>query len=351
MMLFRRSGLSALLLISVSVLITGCSDDGPKPVLDLTGVDGPSDAAVDSATDMPSDASVDANVEQGVDAAKDAASDATPTDASGEATVDASLDAAAPKEAGFPDGSGLKPSVWGYITRSAALGLDGKGTIYIGLYLRGLPPPAFQVASTSVVADLSAPGAKVRYELFNAAPGDYDVWGFLDDNGNAFPLLPTADAGDLLPAKVKPVKVGATPVQVDVDFDLLAGGLADGGQSDAIASLGILRGKIRSTAKHVHDGKGNIYISLHSALPPAGQILATQINAGDLSSQFSAEPYFLSGVKAGRYYLSVYMDDNNNVNIFAPGPDKTDLIHSKPIQVRVVAGTITTQDIALDSVK
>ena len=93
----------------------------------------------------------------------------------------------------------------------AAGSFDDTNRPFLSCSIRSAIPPTsvlttqspHAIASTTVTADLSAPGAKVKYELFNASLGDYDVWGFLDDNGNAFPLLPMADAGDLLPSKVK----------------------------------------------------------------------------------------------------------------------------------------------------
>lgn len=338
----RALAMIVLLLLPVA---GACSDDGVSPDTGVDGtlpdapgvdlaVDAPGDLAVDVAADAAGDSSAD---DQGADAATDSAADLGP--------VDGGPDAAAPDLG--------SPQIWGYVSRSVAPMLDGKGDLYIGLYNPIFPPPAFQVGGTIVKkANLSKVGSKVMYSIHNAQPGKWKIWAFLDDNSNAVAIpWPFSDGFDLVTNIAKPVTVttGGTTQKIDLVLDKLMG-FSDAGVGDGM-TLTALKGKISSTAKYLGDGKGNIHVSLHNKVPPAGQINATTINSSDLSSPYAFELYYLVGVTQGNYYLRVFLDDNNNFNFLAPGPDKGDLIHSKPIQVHVVNKVVNVQDVVLDATK
>jgi uncharacterized protein (DUF2141 family) len=332
MRLSRGALLGSILLLG---LATGCSDDGgpvdsgPRP--ERRRDRGP-EAALDLALDLPGD--------QGSDLAPGA--DAKP-DVPG--TPDKSL----PDK---PVGDGNIPFLSGYVTRTATPVGDGKGELYVGLYLAPFP---IQMAGTQVTADLSVAGNKVKYEIWSAPPqGTYSLIAFLDDNGNAtpFPFL-VADPGDLTVSQPVAITVAASPKpqQLDLVLDKVEGVVAGDGGPDGQAKVGSLKGKVTASASPSGDGKGTLYVAVHSQLPPAGAMTSTLINNADLSSPYASETYFLTGLPPGNYYLYVYLDDNMNFNLFAPGPDKGDLIHGKPIQLHIVGGVMNTQDAVLDQAK
>jgi len=122
--------------------------------------------------------------------------------------------------------------------------------------------------------------------------------------------------------------------------------------TDAGSSAGALKGKITAKVAPALDGKGAVWISLHNKVPPAGLVgSATWLPGGDLSSPFASEAYYLPDLKAGQYYLRVFLDDNSNAGLLNTNPSKNDMIHSKAIQVHVSSGVVTVHDVVLDSVK
>ncbi len=269
--------------------------------------------------------------------------------AAGDLRRDALGDKAQPDK---PQGDGNIPWLSGYVTRTAAPLGDGKGELYVGIYLAPFP---FQIGGTQTTADFSTAGAKVKYEIWSPPPqGTYTLVAFLDDNSNAtpFPFL-GADPGDLTMSAPIALTIGASPKpqQLDLVLDKVEGVVGGDGGPDGKATVGSLKGKVSASIAAAGDGKGTLYVSLHSQLPPAGVSASTLINNADLSSPYGSESYFLTGIPPGNYYLYVYLDDNLNFNPFSPGPDKGDLVHSKPIQVHIVAGVMNTQDAVLDQVK
>jgi len=326
----------AVLLGSLAVLgLCACSDDGTPvdsgPRRERVGLDRGPEASPDLAVDLTLD-QTNADLPTGSDAKLDV-----------------------PSDKGLPDkpqGDGNIPWLSGYVSRTVAPLGDGKGELYVAIYLAPFP---FQIGGTQLTADLSAAGAKVKYEIWSAPPqGTYSLVAFLDDNNNAtpFPFL-VADPGDLTMSQGAVLTVGANPApqQMDLVLNKVEGVVSGDGGPDGIATVGSLKGKVTATAAPSGDGKGTLYVSLHSQVPPAGAETSTLINNADLSSPYTSETYFLTGLPPGNYYLYVYLDDNLNFNPFAPGPDKGDLVHSKPIQVHIVAGAMNTQDAVLDQVK
>jgi len=314
----------------------GCSDSGPAKdaSVDRKLVDRGVDAAADLSADLVADLS-----------GADGKGESKPGDLRLEAkVVDAKADAKAKDLAGDVSQAPLH----GVVTRSVAPMGDGKGILYIGVYIIGLP---LQVAGTNLTVDLSQPGSQVSYDLWGAPAGNYNIIAFLDDNGNAtpFPLL-VADAGDLGMSKPLTVAITGASQQVDLVLDKVEGAPVDGGVGDA-ATIGALKGKVTSSVTPSGDGKGALYVSIHTAVPPAGLVTSTVVGNADLSSPYSSETYFLGSVPAGSYYLQVWLDDNSNYNIFAPGPDKGDLVQAKPQQLHIDGGLINVQDVVLDKVQ
>lgn len=322
--------------VSTLLVLGACSDDTSP--LD-TGIQ---DSVVPD-SNVTLDAGTDA-IDLAVDAPVDAPAIQDGPASEGGTGVDLGQDSS-PVDVGpdGPVGDMGTPSVYGTITRTVAPLLDGKGTIQIGLY--GLFPTP--VAGTVINADLSQPGASVTYKIYNAPAGTFSLFAFLDDNNNAMPLFPAADAVDLVMSKPisLTISAGASMMQ-NIVLDKVQG-MSDAG----MGPMGALKGKVTTSATPAGDGKGPIYISLHSQLPPAGQVAMAQVNAADLSSPYSSELYYIGNVPAGNYYLDAFLDDNANANFLFPGSDKDDMILSKPIQVHIVTGTINVHDIVLDLVK
>ena len=313
----------------------GCSDDatpvdtGPQPDVTLAdlGGDAPGDQGLDAKGDSGQDQAVDAP-------ASDAGADLPPADV------------------GQPDlpVADMGPfNLSGIITRSVAPVLDAKGDIHVGLSI--FPPPAvFKLAGIVIKgAHLPSTSTQVSYAM-NAPPGTYWIYAFLDDNSNVTTFPPPApDAVDLASSKVLQIKVVAgQPLKVDIVLDTLGGfAITDGG----VVTPTALKGTVKASVSPVLDGKGKLMVSLHSQLPPKGQVAQSALNNADLSSPFALEMYYLGNLSAGQYYLRVFLDDNNNANPFALAPDKGDLVHSSAIQVHVLNGTINTHDVVLDQVQ
>lgn len=334
----------ALAILLAATLCAGCSDDNATP--DGPVADRGAEAGLDGALDQASDSGPR---EGGAgDAAQDAPIDGAREASASDGSVDAGKKDAALKD-GPPQDAGF-PTVWGYVSRSAVPVLDAKGEVYIGLFSALFPPPLFPVASTVLKgAHLAQTTTKIKYTLYNVPSGTYQLYAFLDDNSNvvAFPG-PMPDAPDLAMSSTKTVTVAAgTAQQVDIVLNTVQGTGYDGGTT----SLGALKGTITTSATPTLDGKGTIYVSLHTQVPPAGQVAGTSMNNTDLSSPYAQELYYLAGLQPGSYYLRVFLDDNGNANVFAPTPDKGDLIHSKNLQVHVVGGALGVHDVILDQVK
>jgi hypothetical protein len=247
------------------------------------------------------------------------------------------------------DGPSQPPTLWGYVTLGITPALDGKGPLYIGLHGGFFPPPLLPVAQVVIQADLLAPGSKVKYEFVGVANDNYTVFAFLDDNANALPILAAPDQGDLVQTVLPKVALTGVPIQQDLVLDQVEGnvpGLTDAG----VVSNGSVKGTIRASAAPSIDGKGVVYISLYDQPPPTKQppLAQTNLPAGDLSSPFKSEPYYLANLAPGNYYLRVFLDDNNSVNFLALGPDKGDMVHSAEIPVRVEPGQLAAVDVVLD---
>lgn len=250
------------------------------------------------------------------------------------------------------DGPTGNLAVWGYATASALPVLDGKGTLYLGLY-GAIPPPLFPAAQVSIPADVSAPGASVKFEFYDVPAGQYQLWGFLDDNGNAIPVLAAPDPGDLTTQSVITATVTTSPVQQDIVLDEVMGAtFPDGGAVDgSVPTLGALNGEITAAAIGPGDGKGAVYLSLHTQLPPAGKIAMATVGNADLSASYKKAHYLFADIGPGKFYLRAFLDDNANVDIFfGPEPDSGDLVHSAPIPLHIVGGQLNSQNIELNSV-
>lgn len=317
---------SVLLILGLSLAVGGCSDENKPPDgKDLAVTD--QSLTADGTVDAPKDSAVDKVLN--LDGLKDGARD--------QAQGDVARDMIS-----GPDGP--PPILSGTITRTVTPIFDGRGTIYVGI-MNALVDPPTKLAG----ADLSQPGSSVRYAIYNAVPGDYELWAFLDDNGNAGPFL-FADPGDLVTSAVINITIGTTPMVHDLVLDQVQGAAADAGVGEAAMAIGSIRGKITRSVAPLLDGGGTLYITLHASLPPGDQVAVTSMAAVDLSSPYASETYFLGSVAPGKYYLQAFLDDNDNAFLFTPAPDKDDLSHSKPVQVHVVGGVVNEQDVVLDMV-
>jgi hypothetical protein len=277
---------------ALMVLQGACSDDT---------------TTVDATTDGQSisDAYVDMSVEDmAVETAQDQALSDLEGDMASDDAADGASDATTPDATsdGPPPDGGL-PTVWGYISRSVSPLLDGKGDIYVGLYL-------------------------------------YFLFAFLDDNRSAT-LFPSAlpDAGDLVLSVFQEVTVGTSgATQMDLVLDKIQGD----GQG--------LMGQVNASVNPSLDGKGNLNISLHITPPPSPSQVKIVMKDVDLSSPYASETYIINAVP-GNYYLNIFLDDNNSVSPFVPGSDKGDLVHTNTIQVHIVQGKLSVQDVLLNQVK
>lgn len=324
----------------LALTLVACSDDATSPDAHKPPDTGPGiEASVDLSQDLASDLATDAPADLAAD--QPGQETAPPTEGGVDLPPGLDLAADGPVDAGAV-------AITGIVSRTAVPVLDGKGTLYVAVY--NLLFPMFPVGTAVIQnADMSAATAKISYTIYNVPPGTYNLGAFLDDNLNAaFPFL-TPDGPDLVvsaPVQVT-VTAGATTTQ-DLVLDKLQGGTADGG----LGTNGALKGTISASVTPALDGKGNLYISLHTQVPPAGQVGSTALNNADLSSPYATETYFLGPLTPGQYYLRVFLDDNLNFDIFFnPGPDKNDLVHTNPIQVHVVAGTVNVHDVVLDKVQ
>jgi hypothetical protein len=323
----------------VLVALAGCSDDGGSTV--DTGPKPDQAVVPDQTADTAQDLVIDVVDDVGSDQAADAVTEAATPDLG-------------PADVGPPDGpvaDAAPVAFTGTISRSVEPILDAKGNVYIGLFI--LPPPApIQFGGTVVTGvHLPTPSTKVSYAL-PAGPGTYWLYAFLDDNSNAVPFpIAMPDAVDIGMSQAVQVKVVAgQPQKLDIVLDKLGGYMPtpDGG----MGTLGALTVTVKTSVSPSLDGKGGIWLSLHSQPPPAGLVGQPILHAqADLSSPFLQELCYMGSLQPGKYYLRVFLDDNSNVNTFAVKPDSGDMIHSQPIQVHVTAGTITNHNVVLDKVQ
>ncbi len=315
--------------------------------------------AVDSGSDL---SAKDGGKEAGADAAGDAAKADAGADLAQKAEAGADLaqkeaspgDLAAPDKKKTPPDAASLAVVWGYISRKALPLNDGKGDIHVSVaQIIAFPFPPIQMASGIVKhADLSKPGSKVKYEITSSLStlnGKYQITAWMDDNNNAWSPLPIATTGDLITSKPVNITVSSSstsPVKADLVLDKVQVVAGDAGIGTA------LKGKITATTAPAADGKGNMLMALYSKVPPAGLASTPEVLVNvDLSSTYGSEAYFLTGVKPGKYYLRVFMDDNTNASLAVPKPDKGDMIHSKAIQVHVVSGQTNVADVVLDALQ
>ena len=351
-----------LALAGTAAIWTGCDDDsGPS-------ADGGHDAALDAKADgakkdgakkdgvkqdgVKQDGNGDS---QGADGKKDISS----TDSAGDSAADASSDGKGHDGASDSSASDSKakpdlgtPILEGYVTRSVTPVNDGKGTLHILLQKPSFPFP-INVASVDIKhADLSKPGAKVKYTLHSTTTsGKALLSAWMDDNNNIWLPFPMAQEGDLVMSKAVSVTLGGPgkTVKQNLVLDKLQSGAAtDGGPSFG----GVIKGKIRAKVAPSGDGKGNVIVALMKpGTPPTLYGQPTFLIDADLSSPFTSEAYYFSGVMPGQYLLSVFLDDNSNASFITPVPDKGDMVLSKKVAVHVSASSVTVQDLLLDAIK
>lgn len=337
------------ILLSSSI---GCSDDGAPVTPDTVAVDATVDAGGDLAPDQGQDTSTDLPLD---DSEVD---QSAPQEAGTDSTVDASADG--PGSDAIPDLFPSNKSIYGQVRLPHSPGLDGRGTLYVGIYQALVPPPFFPAQDMISIAnaDLSHPQLTVPYS-FTVRPqaGTYLLYAFLDDNDNAsntlFFIVP--DAGDTVVSEAIVLEVPAgssDPIEQDIDLDLVFGGtppVPDGGVGDG-ALFGALRGRISASVQPTGDGVGTAWVRLSKQQPPAPWTLLTA-SAANLASPFGGAHYFIGTVEPGNYYLEVLLDDNANVDPADPVADSGDLIHTRLMPVRIEAGITTELDVVLDAVK
>jgi hypothetical protein len=348
------------LYLVAGVLTLGACSDSSKPA--DSGVDGPAspdaaapdlgldasgpDAGVDAAGDAAADAAGDSGAREGGGA--DAAGDSGAREGGGaDATGDATGSDATRPDAMQPD-SGV-PVLMGSISRSVAPLNDGKGDIHVTLSQIIFPfPLPLPIASTLVkAADLRKAGAKASYQInAGVTSGSFQISAWMDDNNNAWVPVATPSEGDLTASKAKSVTLkGTVPLRVDLVLDKV---LPFSGGS----TVGAIRGRISATVTPSRDGKGPVVVALFKNLPPSSPAgSATFLYSCDLSSPYARETYYFGAVTPGNYYLRAYLDDDNSSGLLGANPNKGDMIHSKPVQVRALAGTTTVSDVVLDALK
>ena len=350
---------SMALLTSLLLGLAACSDDnqgGPTPDQGTDTWQYQDTGAPDQNTDAAADAAKDKAVDGNSDApASDSKSDAPATDGKSDGKsdgkgTDTSSKPDLAKDYKVDAGA---PFLWGYISRSVIPVNDGVGNVHISVSQVLWPFPPIAIASMVIKrADLSKVGTKLKYQLNATVPaGTYTIAAWMDDNNNAWSPLVMAGEGDLIMSKGVSAKVGSAVMKVDLVMDKVS----KFGATDAGAGATQLKGKVTSKVIPSGDGKGRIFFTLHSSLPPAGLVAGsgTVLEGADLSSQFLSEAYFYAKPKAGKYYLRVFLDDNGNASTFlgTPKPDKGDMVTAKPVQVHVVSGQLSVRDVVLDALQ
>lgn len=124
-----------------------------------------------------------------------------------------------------PGGAVPGGTVRGTITRTASLRMpeDGVGQLYIDFGDMCPYTEGFGTARTLVLddVDMNDPGVRVPYEMTGLPPGTYQVWAWLDDNGDTVPSTPFP-AGD--PGHLSCVEVTVTATEgatADLLFDTI----------------------------------------------------------------------------------------------------------------------------------
>jgi hypothetical protein len=140
-----------------------------------------------------------------------------------------------------------------------------------------------------------------------------------------------------------------------------AGGAGGGGMGGGMQGSATLAGVVtRSTKPEAGaDAKGDLYIAVFTDNPAknmAAQVVGTQaIMGADMSAANAKIPYSISGIapRPEPYHITVFLDDDLNVDPNDPSPDKGDLMDFElltqtfPTATVASAGT-TTADLDLN---
>ena len=128
--------------------------------------------------------------------------------------------------------------------------------------------------------------------------------------------------------------------------DTLGGGAADDSSDssddaasvasdDASAATASLSGQVTRTAEIQEDGIGDLYVALFETNPVRFEegpepVLVTRalLEDQDLNAEDSVVTYLMEGIppRPEPYFVITFFDDNDTIDVDAPGPDKGDLV-------------------------
>lgn len=96
-----------------------------------------------------------------------------------------------------------------------------------------------------------------------------------------------------------------------------------------------------------NDAIGTLYVSVMSSCNATAKIISwTKVDKADLSAADAEQPFLIEKIPNGKFYVSGYLDDNENAAMDKPLPDKGDLIPANGIILKCLEVTVADSDVS-----
>lgn len=232
---------------------------------------------------------------------------------------------------GGDEGSTTPTGIAGTVSRGAsatiAVGRDGIGTVYVAAFAECSLDAELLGVVALPNADLSDPANEVAFMIDDIAADTVHLAVFLDDDGDADPMAPLPDGGDL--------------VLTDVAGD---GVLTC--QEEAVGDQGIelvlnvaeplpgVAGTVRLGEDVVlaegNDGVGTLFVGAFATCAHDGEIVGfTVVPNADVSAPVE---FAIPNLPIDDVHLAFFLDDNANADPMQPLPDAGDPVFADDVE-------------------
>ena len=235
--------------------------------------------------------------------------------------------------------------VAGTVARTAdiAAGRDGIGTVYIGAFSEcslATPPLGLAVIPD---ADLSDAASFVEFAMEDLPEGAVHLALFLDDDGDADPMNPLPDPGDLVYSNeggdgmldCVEVEVGDEDVALQLTVT-----------EPLLGVSGTVRRPEEVAIAEGNDGVGTLFIGAFAECAHDGQIVGfAAIPGADVSDPEARVAFEIPNLPIDVVHLGLFLDDNGDADPAMPLPGDGDLVFADDVEdgllscVTVDAGT------------
>jgi hypothetical protein len=231
------------------------------------------------------------------------------------------------------EGSTTPAGIEGTVSRAEsatiAAGRDGIGTVYLAAFAEcSLGAEVLGVAAIPN-ADLSDPASAVEFSIADLPEGTVHVALFLDDDGDADPMMPLPDPGDLVYSDVGGDGL-LNCVEVTVGDDDVALELTVAEPLLSIA--GTVRREESVAIAEGNDGVGTLFIGAFAECAHDGQIVGfAAIPDADLSDPEARVDFEITNIPLDVVHLGFFLDDNGDVDPAMPLPGDGDLVFADDV--------------------